>query len=802
MSSRLFITILALMLGPGTIYATPADADANSATAFLKQHCVQCHGAETQEAALRFDQMALANPSSSSNPSELWARMLDVMESGEMPPPDETQPSAAELKRVVDLISQHLQRTTAAIPPALRRLNRLEYENTIHDLLGIEVPLADLLPQDGSVQGFDNVADGLSISSVLMEQYLEAANVAFDAVIRRVQPLPVKTRRVQMMQVPENVESVQKKKGGTIAVEDSFVKFTPGWPPARLDDVHPIEDGVYRCRVAVWPHDPGERTLAVAIYVGALFGPETRKFIGIYDVTGTPENPRVIEFTSRMQEAHSIHVEPRIWPEHVTWRDKHEQRPGVGIKWAETHGPLDQSFPSIAQKQLFRDVEHITMLPDQPIYMRHRKGVKLHIVESSQARTDVERIVRDFAPTAFRRPVADDELQPFVDLALGRLDAGRSFEQAVRSGIVAVLCSPQFLLLNRSETVDGFTIASRLSYFLWSTAPDEELLRLASSGNLSDSTVRRAQVDRMLQDSRVQAFVDNFTGQWLDLRDIEFTTPAKKLYPEFDPLLQEAMLGETRHFFRHVLQQDLSVLNFVDSDFTFLNERLATHYDIAGITGQEKFQNVSLSTDSIRGGVLTHASVLKVTANGTTTSPVVRGVWVMDKMLGRPLPPPPPGVSAVEPDIRGAATIREQLLKHRKDASCAACHKRIDPAGFALEEFDAIGGARQWYRSIGDGEKLPGKKSYLRGPDVQSADQLADGRSFANFREFRECLKSDPEPVVRSLTTKLLVYATGRPVTVSDRLTVDQVVKRAGGTDAGLRSIIHAVVESELFLGR
>ena len=212
MSSRLFITILALMLGPGTIYATPADADANSATAFLKQHCVQCHGAETQEAALRFDQMALANPSSSSNPSELWARMLDVMESGEMPPPDETQPSAAELKRVVDLISQHLQRTTAAIPPALRRLNRLEYENTIHDLLGIEVPLADLLPQDGSVQGFDNVADGLSISSVLMEQYLEAANVAFDAVIRRVQPLPVKTRRVQMMQVPQNVESVQKKR--------------------------------------------------------------------------------------------------------------------------------------------------------------------------------------------------------------------------------------------------------------------------------------------------------------------------------------------------------------------------------------------------------------------------------------------------------------------------------------------------------------------------------------------------------------------------------------------------------------
>lgn len=795
--------LVVLLSGRVALSAVPAQAEGNQATLFLKQHCVQCHGEEAQEAELRFDRLDLdqLRPGTPTAPLEIWERILQVVESGEMPPRDEPRPSDADVKSLVNLIVDRIHRPATAAPQALRRLNRREYEHTVHDLLGVNVPLADLLPEDGRVQGFDNVADGLSISSVLMEQYLEAANVAFDAVIRRIPPLPATTRHVQMMQVAENAESVKKNKGGTIAVEDSFVKFTPGWPPARLDDVHPIEDGVYRCRVAVWPHDPGDRTLAVAVYVGALFGPETRTFVGIYDVTGTPQQPRMIEFTTWMEEGHSIHLEPRIWPEHVTWRDKHEARPGVGIKWAETHGPLDQSFPSVAQQKLFGADQRITLVPGESIYMRHRKGVKLHFVESTEPREDVERIIREFVPRAFRRPVDEAEIKPFVALALGRLDAGRTFEQAVRAGVTGVLCSPQFLLLNRRAVADDFDIAARLSYFLWSTMPDQELLQLAATGRLSDSAIRHAQVERMIEDPRIQTFINDFTDQWLDLKDIAFTTPADKLYPEFDPLLQEAMLGESRHFFAHLLQQNLSVMNLVKSDFTFLNERLARHYGIENVHGQEMFQKITLPEGSLRGGVLAQASVLKVTANGTTTSPVIRGAWVMDRILGRPLPPPPPGVPAVEPDIRGATTIRQQLQQHRSAATCASCHKLIDPPGFALEQFDAIGGERTWYRSIGDGEKIPGQKSYRRGPDVELADRLADGREFQDFREFRDCLMGDRDTFVRALTTKLLVYATGRPIDVMDRSSVDEVVKSAG-PEAGLKSLIQSIVDSDLFLSR
>lgn len=742
----------------------------------------------------------------------LWARVLDALEAGEMPPVEQPRPNPAAVKTATAAIVQTLTTSRAPRPLALRRMNRREYENTVHDLLGIEVPLADLLPEDGSVQGFDNVADGLSISSVLMEQYLTAANVAFDAVIRRIEPLPAKTRRVQLMEVKDNIASVKGNKGGVIEVANSFVKFTPGWPPARFDDVRPIEDGVYRCRVAVWPHDPGGRTLSVEIFTGALFGTDLRKFIGVYDVTGSPDKPTIVEFTTFMKEGDAIHVLPRVWPEHVTWRDKHEKRPGVGIVWAETHGPLDQSFPSESQKTLFGDVASITMKPDQSIYMRHRRGVKLHIVESSQPREDAARIIREFMPRAFRRPVTADEMQPFVDLTLGRLDAGRTFEQAVRTGFTAVLCSPQFLLLNRTEAgdsvagsdadtiVDDYTLASRLSYFLWSTLPDDELLQLAAAGKLRDADVRKAQVERMIHDPRISRFVENFTGQWLDQRDIEFTTPAGKLYPEFDPLLQHAMLSETREFFTHILQEDLSVTNFVDADFTFLNERLARHYGIDGVTGHEHFRKVQLPKDSVRGGVLSQASVLKVTANGTTTSPVIRGVWVMDNILGRPLPPPPPGVPAVEPDIRGAVSIRDQLQKHREDAACARCHKRIDPAGFALEEFDAIGGSREWYRTLGGGKKIPGNKSFRQGPDVEPADQLAGGRTFADFKQFRARLLEDPEQIARALATKLLIYGCGRPVTATDRAEIDAVVKATAKTNYGLKSMIHAVVENELFL--
>ena len=789
----LAVTIFTGLLFSSTVHAASADP---KLAAFFDRHCVKCHGPEKQKGDLRLDTLAL--PSADKQSLEIWRKVVSSIDTGDMPPKKEPRPEAIQISLALKSISDHLAKTPGARPVALRRLNRVEYENTLHDLLGITTPLADLLPEDGSVQGFDNVANGLSISTVLMERYLEAADVAFDSVIRRLKPLPPTARRAVMMENKDNIDSVEKKKGGSIEVENSFVKFAPGWPPARLDSAHPTEDGIYRCRVAAWPHEPGDRTLAIAVYVGALFGPGKLRPMGIYDVTGTPAEPRIIEFTTFMREGESIHIVPRIYPEHITYRDKHEARPGIGLMWAETYGPLDQEFPSVAQKRLFGDSPTITMVEGAPVYLRYRKGAKLSNVTSSQPQADAERIIREFAPRAFRRPVDKAIIDSFVKLTLDRLADGRTFEQAVRAGVSAILCSPYFLLVNREPVVDDYTLASRLSYFLWSSMPDEELFKLASQGKLKDKQVLHAQVDRMLKDPKRQRFVENFTGQWLNLRDIEFTTPDAKLYPEFDPLLQEAMLGESRGFFTHVLTNDLSVAKFISADFTVLNERLARHYGISGVKGHENFRVVPLPADSIRGGVLAQAAVMKVTANGTTTSPVLRGVWVLNKLLGQPAPPPPAGVPAVEPDIRGATTIRAQLDKHRADESCARCHARIDPPGFALEVFDPIGGFRDRYRSLGAGDKVNNQR-YRNGLKVEPNGEFTDGKTFANFIKFRQYLLGQRERVARALSEKLLVYATGRPITAADRSAVDDLVATAQKKDYGLRSMVHAVVDNELF---
>ncbi|MCB1229929.1 MAG: DUF1592 domain-containing protein [Verrucomicrobiae bacterium] len=794
MSSRFLSSVFASAL----LAALPAIGRADvveDLRPFLKAHCIECHGPEKEKGDVRLDGVI---------DEETLASVFDVIDVRDMPPKKATShPSDDERQQTLDLLGAHLA-ASAERPLALRRLNRAEYENTIHDLLGIDTPLAELLPEDGSTQGFDNVAGGgLSISSILMERYLEAADVAFESTIRRIEPLPAETRRAATMESKENIDSVKKKKGGTIQVADSFVKFSPGWPPVRIDDSHPIEDGVYRCRVAVWPLDPGEnRTLSVAIYTGSLFGPEKKRFEGMFDVTGTPGDPRIIEFNARFKAGEAIHIVPWIYPEHVTWRDKDfEKQPGVAVKWVETYGPLDQEFPSLAQRQLFGESPTIHLQEAGTVYLRHRKNVASHEVISDQPREDAARIIRELAPRAFRRPVEDATIQPYVDLTLSRLDEGRTFEQAVRAGVTAVLCAPQFLLLNREADVDDYTLASRLSYFLWSSMPDGELLKLAETGKLSDPFVRRAQVDRLLADAKAERFIENFTGQWLDLREIEFTTPDAKLYPEFDPLLQESMLGETRGFFRHLLTNNLSITNFIDSDFAILNQRLADHYGVPGVTGHEHFQVVNLPDDSVRGGVLAQASVMKVTANGTTTSPVLRGVWVLNNILGKPSPPPPPGVPAVEPDIRGATTIRDQLSRHSEDASCARCHARIDPPGFALECFDPIGGFRDRYRSLGEGDAPEGvrKARYKLGPGVETDGEMPDGTAFADFTDFRRQLTERPDPFIHAFAEKMLVYATGRPITSADGPAVDALVARAQKDGLGLRDLIKAVVENELF---
>ena len=335
--------------------------------------------------------------------------------------------------------------------------------------------------------------------------------------------------------------------------------------------------------------------------------------------------------------------------------------------------------------------------------------------------------------------------------------------------------------------------------------PDEELTKLATTGKLHTPDVLRAEVERLLKDEKAQRFVNDFVGQWLKLRQIAATDPDRKLYPEFSPYLQDCMVAETQAYFRELIVKDLDARNLVRSDFVMVNEKLATLYGIPGVQGSA-IRRVKLPADCPRGGFLTQASILKITANGTTTSPVPRGAFVMARLLGQPPDPPPPNIPAIEPDVRGAKTIREQLDKHRADTACAACHAKIDPPGFALESFDVIGGWRTRYRSIGAGEPAPRVAidpfiniSFKLGPPVDASGVLPDERKFSGINQFQELLAADSGRLLKNMAQQFTVYSTGRDVAFGDRDQIAGIVDRTQKKGGGIRTLLHEVVQSKLF---
>jgi hypothetical protein len=378
------------------------------------------------------------------------------------------------------------------------------------------------------------------------------------------------------------------------------------------------------------------------------------------------------------------------------------------------------------------------------------------------------------------------------------------------AGYTAVLCSPEFVYLQEKPgPLDDFALAARLSFFLWNSSPDEELRRRAEQKELHKPDVLRAQTERLLNDPKSRQFVEAFLDYWLDLRKITATAPDANLYSDYylDDLLTESALEETRLFFAELLREDLPARNVVASEFAMLNERLAAHYDLPSVQGVA-LRRIQLPKNSVRGGLMTQAAVLKVTANGTTTSPVLRGAWIMERILGQKPPPPLPSVPAVEPDIRGAVTIRQQLEKHRTLESCNSCHAKIDPAGFALENFDVMGGWRDRYRSEAGGELAQGiaksgqKFAFHYALPVDASGELPDGRKFQDIREFKELLLADEKQLARNLAKQLTVYATGAPIRFADRESIEQILERASSSHYGVRSLINELVQSELFLNK
>lgn len=832
---------------------------------FLEENCLGCHDADTKKGGL--DLSALKFNLGDPRNFAAWTKVHDRVHAGEMPPKSKlslaeratfTKPIAAAL-----MASEQAQSSVSG-RAVWRRLNRYEYENTVRDLLQAPwLHLKDMLPEDGEAYRFNKVGEALDVSHVQMARYLSAADYALRAVMatQATQPETVNkryyTRDERSFTGPFDLQPLVRR---TFPVLGSGPDGEFAVPPEQRragvekpKDAAPIasstdpqrrdEEGI---GVVLSTYEPTEirwtrfrapvagryklRFMAHTIWIGPKEGkqwwvpdyynisagrrnepiliysdrsPRLLRKLGSFDAT---PQPVVHEMEVWLQAGENIRpdasrfLRPRPGDMRNPWATPAGQ-PGVSFRWMEAEGPLYNQWPVAGHKLLFGD---LALKPSE----KNRAEV---VTANSQ--TDAPRLLRGFLQRAYRRPVTDDDVSRFMPVISKAIEAGYTFPDAMIAGYTAVLCSPGFLYLEEKPgTLDAYALASRLSYFLWNSPPDDELRALASNGQLRDTKVLWRQTERLLNDQRSRRFVDAFLDYWLDLRRIAANDADTLLYPDYqlDDLLLDSSLEETQEFFAELLRRDLGAKNIVDSDFAMINERLATHYGIPADVNGVAIRRVALAPDSPRGGLLTQASVLKVTANGTTTSPVLRGAWIMERILGQPSPPPPPGVGAVEPDIRGATTIREQLAKHASDASCASCHRNIDPAGFALESFDVMGGWRDNYRSLGTetsdkSQRVPGVGhngsvfTFYQGPVVDSSGQLPDGRAFKNVRELKQLLAKNDVQLARNLAKQLLIYSTGTPLRFADRDMMDAILKRAKPKNYGVRTLVHEIVQSQLF---
>lgn len=810
------IAFFALLL----LTAVSAQA-ATARTEFFENYCADCHDAESKKGGLNLDALGwhLDQPGN----FDEWAKVYRRVIRGEMPPKKKTQPKPEEAQAFLaglrgDLRTFDSKREAERGRTVLRRLNRVEYERTVQDLLGIKTPLADILPADTPSQGFDTVADGLRLSMLQMEKYLEAADVALDAAIvlspqppsKQVHWNPKEDKEVRknLDTPPGTITNPKEPKNGHhvmfLELPDAVVYFDFNYPPAKVEGTGSHPAGLYKIRISAYGFQSAGHAIPMRVYRDNY---REKQLIGWYDMPA--DQPRVVEIIAQLPVNQHIRIEPTYTGFDEKGQSvynlgpKDFKAPGLALQWVEMEGPLESEWPPRSVRQAFGDTP-VTKLDEK----KNKDKRVAYEIAPEDPKAAARKALETFATRAFRRPLEAGEIDRFVRLTEAELDGGAKFIPAMRVGLRAILTAPQFLFFEeRAGKLDDYALASRLSYFLWSTLPDDELLNLAANHTLSQPKVLHAQVERLLNDARSQAFVHDFTGQWLDLRNIDATTPDKRLYPEADELLIHSMVDETESFFADILKENLPVTDFVQSDFAMLNSRLAVHYGVPGVDG-EAMRKVSLPPDSVRGGVLTQASILKVTANGTTTSPVRRGAWVMKKLLGDPPPPPPAGVGAIEPDTRGATTVREQLAKHRNSETCASCHSHIDPPGFALESFDVIGGFRDRYRQQDKGDWINlhnsgDRRLYVHlGLPVQCDGELADGRPFATIQDFKKLLLTNPNQIVEALAGNLITYSTGAGIGFADRFTVEEIAAQTQKEGGGLRTLVHQIVQSPLFLNK
>lgn len=741
----------------------------------------------------------------------------------------------------------------------------------LFDMPGL--PLQIDLPADGQAHGFDTNADALDLSHVNLSKYLEAADRVLDTAIakRPNAPAPIK-QRISLAN-PHGFVAHVLMNGDGVLLKDKKPDpdFPPAGEHNHLDqgaherlgsfrngasvglfrhedesfnpyfnEFVAIYPGRYKLTTSLWAFQwdkgkvlPARGTEAARLSVVQLTGdgrggghPST--VLGYYDAPSMEEQKHVI--TTWLNPRETIGFNAASLAPAANYARKGRAMaftgPGITCDDLDVEGPLHDTWPPISHKRLFGSLPiekfdpkanpnvrgPARTLDRQSLFMGKNKPDPVEgiwTVSSEKPLEDADKLLADFLPRAFRRPVAADVRKLYVARVEERIKAGDCFEVAMRWAYRAALCSPDFLYhVEPAGELDECALACRLSYFLWNSMPDEKLTANAAGGKLKKPEVLRAEIDRLLADTRSQRFVEDFLGQWLKLRSIAANDPDRKLYPEFSKYLQDSMMAESHAYFRELIAKNLTADYLVKSDFAMINDKLAAHYGLPAVSGSQ-VRRVPLAPGTPRGACITQAAVLKVTANGTTTSPVPRGAFVLDRVLGQPPAPPPPNIPAVEPDVRGATTIREQLDKHRTNAGCASCHAKMDPPGFALEEFDVIGGHRTRYRSLGIGDPAPRGRidpfigiGFKLGPKVDSSGVLPDGRKFSGMAEFQALLAADKDALLTNLAKQFAVYSTGRGVSFADRDEIAAVVAVTNKNGGGVRALLHDLIQSQLFRTR
>jgi hypothetical protein len=772
--------------------------------AFLEGHCIECHDADVKKGGLDLTSLTFDKLDASS--LKAWQHIFERVRDGEMPPKKKPQPEKNEKDLFLAALKEPLLKTDQADIAAngrvrSRRLTRVEYEHTLHDLLGIDIPLKTLLPEDWASHGFETVADGQQLSHHQLARYLDVADLALDDAFDRA------TKGDATYAKHHTPEMLIKNRGGNYRGPDlkngesitwpiglQFFGRTPTWAPAGgwyritlrgVRGINPTGDG------AVW----GTLRSGACESSAPLL-----HLIGLVEATATQ---RDMTFEAWIEENHRLELRPN---------DGTHKRAPTGAKGGNVsfagRNLEKEGYAGIAHRGI--DIERIYPIANADgVRKKLFGGDGLDALKAE----NIDKLVNRFATRAFRRPVTEAQSAPYRQIAAQSLQEGDSVLESLRAAYRAILCSPRFLtFIEAPGPLDDHAIASRLSFALWCSMPDQELLELANQNKLRDPQTLAQQVERLLSHAKAKRFIASFTDQWLKLNQIDFTTPDTRLFRDFDPVVQESMLQETRTYFTEMLRCDLSITHLIDSDFAFLNGRLARHYagdnQTRGQSDKEKkskrktlpvswsegltvaapkpgdgLQKVTLAPASKRGGLVTQGAILKVTADGTSTSPVVRGVFINERLLGNHIPPPPPGIPAIEPDIRGATSIRDQLDKHRNNESCASCHQTIDPPGFALENYDPVGIWRQGY----------GKDS--KGAKIDPSGITPEGATFTDLATWQQIYTQQPQRLARGFATHFLTYATGAPPRFSDEAALDDIAKKT----TNIRSIIREVVLSEVF---